>query len=232
MIIALTGPAGSGKDTAARYLCDAWRDLPRRDGDLWGPSTATTLALADPIRDAADALGVPADRVRSRKDEALGRLWLDWEVRNEATGRGLLLALGRAARGVLGEDYFARLGVERARDAESLCEGRLVIVTDVRREVEARLLAEAGARLLHVDRGVDPSTDALFGPEWPAIQRLRLTTLSNQGGLVELAVACRAVVEALRFETHLKRSSAVVETWPGWKRDVLGGLVVDAGGDT
>ncbi len=202
MIIALTGPSKCGKDTAARYLCEAWRDavMPLRERPLdreWNEyyATATTLALADPLRDATDALGIPADLTRERKDEP-------HPLFNGETGRDFLLGLGRMTRARMGEDYFARHGVERAIDAESLCEGRLVIVTDVRREIEAVVLMNAGARLLFVDRDIDPMTDALFGPEWPAIERLRPATLSNRGGLAELTIACHAVVEALRAEAR------------------------------
>lgn len=215
MIIALTGPSKSGKDAAARYLCEAWESAPPfpvpvpkpapwvRNGTMvpGGPVimerhyTARTIALADPLRAAADALGVPADLVRGRKDEPRVEF-------NGGTGRDLLLELGRATRAWCGDDHFARLGVERARDAESLHAGRLVVVTDVRREVEARLLLEAGARLLYVDRGIDPATDALYGPQHVAIQALRPATLSNRGTLADLTVACRAVVDALRAEVR------------------------------
>lgn len=195
MIIALTGPSKCGKDTAARYLRDAWRlkSIHRPIGNHL-PS-ATSLALADPLRDAADALGIPADLTRERKDEP-------HPLFGGGTGRNFLLNLGHMTRARMGEDYFARHGVERVVDAESLCEGRLVIVTDVRREIEAVVLMQAGARLLFVDRGIDPMTDALFGPEWPAIERLRPATLSNRGGLIELTGNCRAVVEALRAEAR------------------------------
>jgi hypothetical protein len=194
VIIALTGPQGSGKDTAARFLCEAWSDS-ARGVDLWGASMSTTLAIADPLRHAADALGVPKDVTRERKDDR------EHPALDGGTGREFLLNLGRLVRGYFG-DLLAGHAVARALAAERLCVGRLVVVTDVRREVEARLLVEAGARLLHVDRGINPAADLLLGGEWAGIVALRPVVLSNRGTCVDLTAACRAVVDALRAEVR------------------------------
>jgi len=192
VIIALTGPSKSGKDQAAAYLCEAWRHRAARGAQTTtdlerAHDSAVTMALADPLRWAADALGIPANVTREDKDVPQPFL-------GGRTGRDVLLALGETVRAACGDDYLARLGAQRARDLES--GSRLVVVTDVRRDVEADTLVLGRARLLFVDRGVDSRQDALYGPESARMETIA-HPLRNRGGLAELRITCDAVVESL-----------------------------------
>jgi hypothetical protein len=86
-LIALFGPKRSGKDEAARYLCDAWYATPP-----WGwRLPAWRAAFADPLRQACDALGLPSATTRGRKDEPCASL-------DGHPGRAVLVAIGEAVR--------------------------------------------------------------------------------------------------------------------------------------
>ena len=136
-IVAFAGPKGSGKDTAADMLAD----LLRARG-----VPVQRFALATPIREAADAMGVPREWTREGKDTPRP----EWGGR---TGRDLLNAIGKATRGTCGEDFFACEFLRRAREWASVRSRAVAVVSDLRRQAEAWTLCNgAPGALVWLDR--------------------------------------------------------------------------------
>jgi hypothetical protein len=177
-LIALFGPKRSGKDEAARYLCDAWYATPP-----WGwRLPAWRAAFADPLRQACDALGLPSATTRGRKDEPCASL-------DGHPGRAVLVAIGEAVR-ALAPDYFARHAIERARDL-----GGLVVITDGRRVNEARAVCEAGGVCAWVHRPeamARMSEDAVVEPAAHAFCHFEIR---NTGDLDHLRAECRRLLD-------------------------------------
>jgi hypothetical protein len=132
IILGLTGPAGSGKDSVARHLVNA--------------RGFTQLAFADPLRAmVAAGFGVTArDLERDRKERALD--WLG------VSPRYLLQTLGTEwGRQKINPDVWL-LVLKRRLDLLFDDGVRHFVVSDVRFENEARFLRGFGGRLWHLRR--------------------------------------------------------------------------------
>jgi len=159
-IIAFAGPAGSGKDTCADELARQIRSLGGVRCEGRGVTVLHAVrrfALATPLREACDALGLSSAATREEKD----RPCADLEGR---TGRDLLVALGRAVREVGGPGFMTRRFLAAARDWANIRSRAWAVVSDLRTAEEARLLREAGATLVWVDRPGD-RPDVWLQPE-------------------------------------------------------------------
>jgi len=135
-IIALVGPSGSGKDTAADSILCAM-----------GHRSARRAGLADGLKYAAAELhGVRHERFfeRSLKDKPV--------MEDGRTPRDLVLELG----GLVAEKYGSRIHAERiVRQAE----GRdYLLVTDLRMvdEYETLKRHDPDLTVIHIDRGLVP----------------------------------------------------------------------------
>lgn len=171
-LLALTGYAGTGKDTVADMLCELDDNVRR-------------VAFADAVRELTGKLyGLPGDREwwQREKNTPLGAIevcgkaiptnkpW--WEI-DERTRPGILSDFGPNATGTLRDllihvgmslrtfdpDFWLRVGlrsIENYRNA-----GHPVIVTDCRFTNEAEALTQAGAYLVRVHRpGCEPKGEA------------------------------------------------------------------------
>lgn len=134
-ILGLTGPKGSGKDTAA---------------DLLGQMFWTRkIAFADPLKDSvATMFGWPREildnpRMKDMEDEYYG-----------ITPRLPLQVMGTELPRLLGvEDLWVRLLEDRVLEFEEI--DILITVPDVRRPHEAEWLRSRGGKIWYVDRGPD-----------------------------------------------------------------------------
>lgn len=137
VLIGFAGPAGSGKDTAADYLCDAYFML--------------RLAFADPIyRAVAAMLDTGVDDVKAHKDMVLPDLGV--------SPRALLQVLGTEGGRSLDPDLWVRFAERDAKAMKDRALGRAhLVVTDVRFENEADWIRGSGGLLVHISRpGRDP----------------------------------------------------------------------------
>lgn len=136
MIIAITGHAGSGKDTVADVIAKHT-----------GSHDLYRFAFADPIKEAGSALlNVDANVFRDRhmKDSVY------WKI-NNWTPRDVLKGLGAWTRANFGPIVFASILVDKIKQVSS---DAVVLVTDLRMPSEiAALQVEFGDRvvLVHVD---------------------------------------------------------------------------------
>lgn len=133
LLLAFTGRAGAGKDTAAAYLEDHY--------------AFTVIAFAEPLLDMGHALAHHADvdgawlTERALKEKPMAVLGISY--RNFA--RTVADALRR-----FDENFFARIAVHRARQAMAL--GSNVVITDLRYPNEAEALRPLGAQLVRITR--------------------------------------------------------------------------------
>lgn len=141
IIIGLTGPAGSGKDTVRQML--------ESDHGFSG------LAFADPIRSMVSELLSYVDAAehyaydRALKEEHVPRLNVSY--------RELAQTLGTEwGRALFGEDFWVRIA--QARIARKVAAGaQRIVVSDVRFANEAKAIRDAGGRIWRITRpGLQP----------------------------------------------------------------------------
>lgn len=178
-LIALFGPKGAGKDECARIFAD-----------LTAPRSSIRIEFAAPIRWACDALGLPFEATRSRKNEPCAEL-------GGRPGRDVLVAVGEAVRG-LDPLYFVRHAIGRAPDLGA----DLVTISDGRTVDEARAVRAAGGACVWVHR---PSAherraeDAVLQPE---AHGLCDHEVQNTGDLAHLRAECARVLATLGVEVR------------------------------
>ena len=133
MILGLTGRAGAGKDTAAAAL----RTL-----------GFERVAFADPLREMLRALGLRDEHmVGPAKELPVPHLGLSF--------RRLAQTLGTEWGRALDPELWVKVARDRVRTA--LERGKHVVVTDVRFDNEARMIRDAGGRVVRIERpGADP----------------------------------------------------------------------------
>lgn len=170
-IVGLTGLAGSGKDTAARFLSEALEARGRR---------TRLMAFADPIRQALLSMGVPSSYIYDRDLKEL-------EVPGfGASYRKLAQTLGTEwGREMIGADIWLRvletrlMGLHRKPD--------VLLITDVRMQNEADWIRNHGGMIVRVERqgltGVRPHLSEAGLCRWDAV-------LNNDADLVNLRSRC------------------------------------------
>ena len=168
MLIGLTGPPGSGKDTAAAHLV-------KNHGFV-------RMAFADPIRQVALAIDPYVHFFRL--SEVLD--FLGWDrAKRQPEVRRLLQTIGtEAGRDIHGTDVW----VNRTFAAiKQLGPDQPVVITDVRFDNEARRLRTFGGRLVRVRRKTD-NHDAVLGHR-SETESAKLNSdhyLPNDGSITEL----------------------------------------------
>ncbi|MFI7096421.1 deoxynucleotide monophosphate kinase family protein [Streptomyces lydicus] len=151
MNIGIMGLAGSGKDTAGKWLVDN-RGYER-------------VAFADPLKEAAlkvDPLIEQVDMAFLSPGEApdvrLSEIVNGWgwaRAKDDAPEvRRFLQELGASIR-ALDEDFWLRQALKKAADVNETT-GRPVVITDVRYPNEVAALRKAGWHLVYIDRPGTP----------------------------------------------------------------------------
>ena len=136
-LIGLTGRAGSGKDTVARFLCEAHGFV--------------QIALADPLRDGIKAmLGVTDEQLHNRD---LKEANIDWLGKSP---RELLQTLGTEwGREQVAPDLWLRVAARRIASIKSsppCLHVAGIVVSDIRFENEAEWLRAQGGKVWHIRR--------------------------------------------------------------------------------
>lgn len=194
-LLALTGYAGSGKDTVAAML-------QARDPNV------RTVAFADAVRELTGKLyGLPGDRDwwQAHKGDAWGStvtlrpgVVMDDGASGvlaptapDATGtlRDLLIHVGMSMR-ALDPDFWLKRGLDKI--AILRAEGHPVVVTDLRFANEAQALFDVGAHLRRISHpGCDPKGEAdhTIDTWWAAGEHpgTWAVTYENDGTLDDLA---------------------------------------------
>lgn len=194
IIVALTGPAGAGKDTVADYLVSH--------------HSYTKLAFADALRDEvgrAFDVSVQLLTQRETKEHPMSALALhrcmDSEflvsvqhthgpisLRTPRSPRQIMQWWGTEYRRTQNPHYWVDAFMTRFIRAQSEGQQRFV-VTDVRRANEAELLRELGANLWQITRpGFDPqpgahsteTTGTEFAPDHQLVNNHSITHLHKQ----------------------------------------------------
>jgi hypothetical protein len=132
ILIGLAGPAGVGKDTAARYVADEFSLL--------------QYAFASPIKDALEAMGF--DRRVYDQDEVKDAPIPDLNVSYRKLAQTLGTEWGRAMH----EEFWLMLGKRRFAAVQAMPKYgayRGMVVSDVRFSNEANWIRQAGI-LIHI----------------------------------------------------------------------------------
>lgn len=174
MLIGFTGPAGVGKDEAARQLRLVL-------------SNYSAYAFAKPIKDALAAMGFPEPATRAEKEAIIPNLGVSW--------RQLAQTLGTEwGRNNVRPDLWLWLAKEQYAKHHNL------MVTDVRFENEAAWVREVGGLMVHV-YGRETTVS---GQEATHASEAGITILAgsyllpNRGGLAELRQQVQLLAEHIR----------------------------------
>lgn len=180
-LIALTGKAGSGKDTAAKLLAKGPKGYHRLGYHR--------LALADPLKDAAAAIfGLSRE---SMDDPALKEAQVEyWGM----SRREMLQQLGDAVREKFGENVF----VKRWEMSYNNFSRSNVVVTDCRSDIEADRLSELGGYIVKVVRG-----SGLAGSTGTHWSEQGLSTppdfvIDNSGDMAQLESEVQRILKEIR----------------------------------
>lgn len=182
-LLGLHGRAGSGKDTAARFLISGEVAIAER-------GLCARIALADPLKDAAAHLfDIPRahfdDPTMKDRDEPY------W---NGKSPRRILQLLGtEAMRTTFGADHWIRLAERRMKRVEEFAGRRssdsvLFIITDVRFVNEAEWVIANGGKVVHIVRDDAPAV-AAHASEIGLPQSLIDITVHNNGTLGDFRAA-------------------------------------------
>lgn len=137
ILIGLTGRAGCGKDTVARFLCEAHGFV--------------QIALADPLRDGIKAMLGLTDEQLLRRD--LKEACIDWLGKSP---RELLQTLGTEwGREQVAPDLWLRVAARRIasiKAAPPCLHVSGIVVSDIRFENEAEWLRAQGGTIWHIER--------------------------------------------------------------------------------
>lgn len=125
-VVALTGPAGCGKSTAADYLI-------RRHG-------YERVKFAGPLKDMCRAIGLTEDHIEGHLKEVPSDMLCG------KTPRHLMQALGtELGRNLIGEDFWIRLWLHRVATAKR------VVVDDCRFPNEAAAVRSLGGVIIELE---------------------------------------------------------------------------------
>lgn len=147
-LIGLTGPAGCGKDTIARFLCDT--------------QEFRQIALADPIRDGIEAMfGISREFLTDRdlKETSLKQIF-----GFDKSPRQLMQTLGTEwGRNMIDPNIWLNIARTKIEFNKRLCAAnnlylRGIAVSDIRFEGEAKWLRDQGGTIWHIRRPNNPYT--------------------------------------------------------------------------
>ena len=133
-LIGITGPIGSGKDTTAIFISQVLN--------------AGRYSFAEPVREAVSLIfDIPVHELTSQEGKALYDDY--WGF----THRNLLRLLGDdAMKPVFGDDIW----VKRAELALRKMAEEIVVISDVRFDLEADFIRRSGGFIIHLDRPNNP----------------------------------------------------------------------------
>lgn len=136
-IVGLCGPAGAGKNTVARMLCEGHGYV--------------ELAFADPLYAAVSAISMlPVERLKDRAAKEAPIEWL-----GGLSPRRLLQLLGTDfGREMIAKDIWVA-HLERRIEANLAAGHRRIVVTDVRFDNECNAIHHLGGLIVEVARGGD-----------------------------------------------------------------------------
>lgn len=173
-LIGLTGPASSGKDTVARFLCDT--------------QGFVQIAFADPIRDGLKAMFDLTDYQLADSTQKEKAILLIGK-----SPRELMQTLGTEwGRKLVNPDLWVHLAwarITRLRLASPNLHIAGVVISDVRLENEAQFVRERG-RLWHIRRPAGYSTlttkTAMHSSEQGVAFQVGDSVLNNDGSIEDL----------------------------------------------
>lgn len=139
ILIGITGRAGSGKDTVAEHLREAYGFEP--------------MAFADPLKEAASAMfNVPLWYFHDRDLKEV--ILPEWEM----SPRHMAQRLGtEAVRGTFGQDFWIKRWIQ---EYHTIPTGIDIVVTDVRFNNEAQAIRDMGGLVLHISRPGEVALDS------------------------------------------------------------------------
>lgn len=205
MLIGLTGYAGSGKDTAAKFLTDrGW----------------TRVSFADPIREMALAIDpmIPYRHVGGETPRLSE--WVNdvgWDTANRhAEVRRLLQRIGaEAGRSIFGEDCWLEIAARKCDMADGP-----VVITDCRFPNEAEFIRERGI-LVKVEReGVGPVNDHVSDADLPC--DLIDYHLHNGGDVRELWDGLATIANSEWPVTGALPRAISDDNWEDTRGDIIG----------
>ena len=140
LLLALTGEAGSGKDTMAKSLQNKIENV-------------TCLAIAEPCKKMLAALlDVEVSKMEDREFKEAPH-----EILSGMTPRKAMQSLGTGwGRELNSEDFWVNMTVEKISQLKKRAPNSIIVVTDVRYDSEARALKKIGARIVRVIRSNNP----------------------------------------------------------------------------
>lgn len=215
-MIALTGLAGSGKDTAGLYFSKQYQ--------------RPTYALAQPIKDIVHALFEVPDHIAWSRE--LKETDLTWHVSAESLDKAAKVYQNygleqyemfhdawEAWVSLLGLEYrgseyvvtaslrtfYQLIGTEWGRSVNDeiwlLIAPMNAIITDVRMDNEARFLIDRGYCIFEIVRpGMEKITNASHSTEQGLDQSIPRTTIMNDGDVDDLYRACYGAVLGCKTE--------------------------------
>lgn len=138
-LIGITGPIGSGKDTTAIFISQVLN--------------AGRYSFAEPMREAVSLIfDIPMNELTTQEGKALYDEY--WGF----THRNLLRLLGNdAMKPVFGDDIW----VKRAELALRKMAEEIVVISDVRFDLEADFIRRSGGFIIHLERPDNPLADQM-----------------------------------------------------------------------
>lgn len=161
MIIGITGLAGSGKDSAAKFIMEKYPEYQKLS--FASKLKDITSSLYNWNREALEGLTKENRAWREEEDKKLSKIF-----GREITPRHELQLIGTGLKEILQKDFWARI-VEHKIITENL---KNVVITDVRFSDEIEMIKRLGGHIIEIQR---------FFPNW-----YTMAYKANQGKLTFL----------------------------------------------
>lgn len=180
ILIGITGRAGSGKDTAADYLCRT--------------HFFTKQSCAGPLKSALSTMGFPEPADRAKKEEKIEGFDFTWREAAQKLGT----EFGRA----LDEDIWVKILRRQLEAVQGLEEDTGMqaryVISDIRFENEAAMIRELGGAIIHLSgRAVDLGTNSGHASEAGIAFDARDWMIDNSQTLSDLHISLEFVVGSM-----------------------------------
>jgi len=174
MVLAFTGKAGSGKDTAAGWVANNYGFEP--------------VSFAAPLKAALAAMGLPEPRDREQKEKPVPGFDFTWRYAAQTLGT-------EWGRNILGQNLWTDLGMKKILAFDR------AVVTDARFDNEAQALRGVGGVIIHLKgRQANLSSDlASHASEALVSFKDGDFVIENTGSIEELFVKIDNVLETIGF---------------------------------